>query len=373
MKRIIINGFLAGIMAVSVSTFTLAQTENSESKLEFALNGDAVYQIKLQEEGDEVSVVLKGDANVKDIKMIMDESVRTTISDLAVAMKKEIAEIRTAEKNGLMTKQEMADAISRVANEYTQDIEMEVERFNKSSRMNVKTEVEYHLTDTVPDQEERSIRIKVKGNPKSPKRTYHGFGLAFGWHAMILENAKVEGSIYPDIDFWRGGFSEIAYMANTRLGSSRSPLYLNYGASLLYNRADISGGDYFLQGRENPMFVDRQLDVRKSSLRTAYVNGTIGFKLAPGKRKGFHIEGNAYGGVLFRSKQDIEYRSEMNETVTEERKGRYGINRFNYGVSGGIGYNWVTLYARYDLSSLFNNNSVYDYTPISVGFRFNLM
>ena len=375
MKSIIIKGSIALSLLATSLPVSIAQNEVSvpktEKKIDVNLDG-SVYDITIKNEGDEVNVTIKGEA-IKGTKSPVSDSFRKEIAELVGEMKTEIAKIKNDHIDGKLTKEQMAEQIAEVAREYTEEIEVLVEEIN--TRATVETSVSVTPKDSLPriERDEESIRIKVKGKPKKGRRTYSGFSLAFGWHTLLLENQQVEGNIYPEINFWQGGFSEIAYMLNTRIGSTKSPLYLNYGASLVYNRADISGGDYFLQNNNGPMFVDRGLDVRQSRLRTAYVNGTIGFRVAPTKRKGFHMEANAYGGVLFRTKQVIEYRSETNERVNEERVGNYGVNTFNYGISGAIGYNWVSVYARYDLSSLFNNNSVYDYTPLTVGFRFNLM
>jgi len=392
MKRIILNSLLIAGCTGMLQYGALAQEEKKEVIIEKTekvqienekkvqstqRKEDADFNMKLSSDGDEVSVTLRGAAKTDAKGQAFSSDVRDNITDLVIAMKAEIAEIRAQEKAGEISKSEMAAEISKIAGTYSEMIEAKVESFNLENKTNIESELEWSLVDSLPSDKgssgESTLRIKMKGKPKPAKRTYSGFNLAFGWHTLLLNNTPVEGAIYPEIEFWRGGFSEIGYMLNTRLGGTRSPLFLNYGASLMYNRADIGGGNYFLQNENGPMFVDRQLDVRKSSLRTAYVNGTVGFKIAPGRRRGFHMEANAYGGVLFRTKQDIEYRSASDERVTEERRGNYGVNRFNYGVSAAVGYHWVSVYARYDLSSLFNNTSVYDFTPLSVGFKFNLM
>lgn len=383
MKKIILNSLLIagctgmlhyGALAQEEKEVIIEKTEQVQSTKE---KEDVDYKMKLSSDGDEVTVTLRGTSEIDDESQSLSIDVRDNITDLVIAMKAEIAEIRAQEAAGEISKSKMAEEISKIASTYSEIIETQVETFNQENKTDIESELEWSLVDTLPSTDnssgESTLRIKMKGKPKPSKRTYTGINLAFGWHTLLLNNPEVEGAIYPEVEFWRGGFSEIAFMLNTRIGKSRSPLYLNYGASLMYNRADISGGDYFLQNDNGPMFVDRQLDVRKSSLRTAYVNGTIGFKIAPGKRDGFHIEANAYGGVLFRTKQNIEYRSPSDEDVTEVRKGNYGVNRFNYGVSAAIGYHWVSVYARYDLSSLFDNTSVYDFTPLSIGFKFNLM
>ncbi len=223
----------------------------------------------------------------------------------------------------------------------------------------------------IESDEDRKIRLKLKGKPRQPRRTNMGFHIAFGWNTYLLNGDKQEGVSYPEMNFWQGSFSEWALMWNTRLGGSRSPIWLNYGASLMYHKVDLDDR-YLLSNVDAPVFFeDGTINLKSSTFHNAYVNGTLGLKIAPRGKKGGFLELNGFGGVNFRTKQKQEFRSPDDERVERESRARYGVNRFNYGVSAAIGYKWVSIYGRYDASSLFENKSVYDYHPLSVGIKMN--
>jgi hypothetical protein len=335
--------------------------------------------VKISSSGEEIEIVINESEELsKEEATLLRKEAQALVKLRAKEMKAEIDEVRERYKSGEITLDEMTVEIEEIANKRAREIEIEAKALEEAVRKEVEAKTRTAVTKSgsvtivEKDTQDASIRVKIKGKPKPLKRTYLGFTASWGWHTMILNNPKVEGNIYPEMDFWRGGFSEYAIMGNTRLGASRSPIWLNYGASLVYNRANIGGNNYLVFQDGMPSFEDRGVESRKANLRTAYVNGTIGFKIAPKGIKKFFVETNAFGGVLFRTKQDIEYRVPgSTEEVKETRRGNYGVNRFNYGLSAAVGYDFFSLYARYDMAGFFNNNSVYDYTPITVGLKFN--
>lgn len=339
-----------------------AQEENGKSE-------EKSIEITI-EESDELS-----DEEAKTLR----KNTQKLIKEKAQQMKAEIDEVRQRQKDGEITLEEMGEEIDAIARAYSKEIESEAEKLGNAIRKEVDESLSMYL-DTIPgeDDDETRIRIKVRDKKKSPKRTRANLILAVGWHTMLSSDAAAQ----PAINFWSGGFTEVGFLVNTRIGGARSPIHLNYGVSLLYNKADIGGGNFFLQTDDDgiPAFVDRNLDIRDNKLRTSLVTGTMGLKYAP-KRKGWHVEANGFAGVLFRAKQNIEF-VQGNEIIVEDRRARsgfYGISNFNYGVSAAFGYKQLSLYARYDISPVWDRINLPDglatnaFNAFSVGFRFNFI
>lgn len=345
--------------ALIVPFNTYAQKEKEEKSIEITI-----------EESEELT-----EEEAKTLR----KNTQELIKEKAKQMKEEIEAVRQRQKDGEITLEEMGEEIDAIAKAYSKEIEEEAEKLGNAIRREVEENISIY-TDTIPEEDgETKIRIKVRDKEKAPKRTRANLALAVGWHTMFTP----DGVNQPAVDFWRGGFTEVGVMVSTRLGGAKSPIHLNYGTSLLYNKADIGGGNFYLQTNDQqiPEFVDRNLDIRDNKLRTSYVTATLGFKIAP-KRKGWHFEANGFAGVLFRAKQNIEF-VQGDELIVEDRRarsGNYGINRFNYGVSAAFGYRNLSLYARYDLSPVWDRinlppdvSATNAFNAFSVGFRFNFI
>ena len=90
------------------------------------------------------------------------------------------------------------------------------------------------------------------------------------------------------------------------------------------------------------------------------------FKTHESFRMGF----GGYAGVNVKSKQILCFEDATGNDVTQKTKGDFNVNDFIYGVSAYIGYDEVSLYAKYDLNPVFQNNAV-DQKNISLGIRFD--
>ena len=77
-----------------------------------------------------------------------------------------------------------------------------------------------------------------------------------------------------------------------------------------------------------------------------------------------------YGRVRIKSKQILCYEDENGNDVRQKTKGDFNVNDFIYGASVYVGYQAVSLYAKYDLSPLFSDNLV-DQNNVSLGLRFD--
>lgn len=355
-----------------------AQTEPKKDR-------EVTVKVDTSEDGIEIEIENDDDLTAEEAKMIRKES-QAIIKAKTKELKAAIEKIRADFDAGKITEEEMGERISERAEAMSKEIEAEALRLAAAVRSEVSARVgeepeapESPESPEAPneprvsvddDGDERKIRINTKVKPRKKRRTYTGIAFSVGWHTM-LNDVNAAETTYPEMDFWKGGFTQIDFMMNTRIGGNRSPIWLNYGIGLLYQKADIAGNN-ILSHTTEPLFVQAPGTITSNKLRNHYVTGTLGLKIAPKGNDGFYVEMNGFAGARFRTKQNFEYTSADGEAVVEKRTARYGVNKFNYGASAAIGYKMVSVYARYDMSSLFENTSRYDYHPLSVGVKFNL-
>jgi hypothetical protein len=210
---------------------------------------------------------------------------------------------------------------------------------------------------------ESKVKVKVKGKPKAPRRTTWGLTFGFG-----------RGLQYPDNEFGRGRYFDIGLVGNTRIGGARSPIYLNYGISQVSSIIEIGDNKRLVMENGQPDF--RPIPgaaLIRARLNSNHLTGQMGIRIAPGRHERFHLDLLAYSGIRWLTTQELRYRSDQNERVDERRRSRYGTELINYGVMANIGYDWFSLFARYDLSSMFVVNDVHDIKPFSAGIRITLM
>jgi hypothetical protein len=77
-----------------------------------------------------------------------------------------------------------------------------------------------------------------------------------------------------------------------------------------------------------------------------------------------------YAGFRLKSKQFQKFEDTYGNDITVKEKGDFNVNNFIYGVSAYIGYKETSLYVKYDLNPIFENNVVKQ-NNISLGVRFD--
>jgi hypothetical protein len=86
--------------------------------------------------------------------------------------------------------------------------------------------------------------------------------------------------------------------------------------------------------------------------------------------KSWRVGLGGYAGFRIKSKQILCFDDANGNGVEQKTKGNYNVNDFNYGLSTYVGYESTSLYLKYDLQPLFENNPV-DQNNISLGLRFD--
>lgn len=210
------------------------------------------------------------------------------------------------------------------------------------------------------------------------KRTSSQFVYAIGVSNLATKGA-VENS---DFRYWQSRFYEWGLTFNSRIIPNHNLLHLKYGFSVMYNTIRPTDNRYFVPGGNGQTNLEVfPYEIEDSRFKNVYLvaplhvefdfsgnkskNDNTGFSTHKGVRFGI----GGYGGFRIKSKQKIYYDS-GDDKVRIKTKGDFNANDFIYGVSSYLGYKSTSLYLKYDLNPLFENNTI-DQNNISLGVRFD--
>ncbi|WP_035651740.1 hypothetical protein [Flavobacterium sp. ASV13] len=218
---------------------------------------------------------------------------------------------------------------------------------------------------------------KHKDSIRGERRTTSQFVFALG-----LNNTMIDGK-YQDSNYSFIGshFYEWGFTYNSRLMKNDNLLHAKYGLSLMYNNIRPTDNRTFVVNGNQTNLETSAVNLTESRFRNVYLvlpahlefdftrptvkDGKTYFKT----HKSFRFGVGGYAGINVKSKQilkfeedDLKYKSTI--------KGEYNVNNFIYGVSSYIGYRELSLYVKYDLNPLFQDNLVKE-NNISMGLRFD--
>ncbi|KAF2335351.1 hypothetical protein [Flavobacterium ginsenosidimutans] len=210
------------------------------------------------------------------------------------------------------------------------------------------------------------------------KRTTSQFVFAMGLNNMLADG-KLQDSNYK---FMGSHFYEWGFTYNSRLMKNDNLLHAKYGLSLMYNNIRPTSNRSFVVDGEQTNLVENQVHLTESRFRNVYLVAPVHLEFdftrpieRDGKtyfktHKSFRFGIGGYAGINVKSKQILKFEEEDLKYKTTI-KGDYNVNNFIYGLSSYIGYRELSLYCKYDLNPLFQNNLVKE-NNISLGLRVDL-
>jgi hypothetical protein len=216
--------------------------------------------------------------------------------------------------------------------------------------------------------------------PKYDIRTTDKFLLAIGFNNAIGDEQSLEDSPYK---LGGSGFVELGWVWQTRLFRESNFARINYGFSFQWNKLDIKNNQYFVQNGDETILQEFPLDIKKAKFRVTNLVLPVHFEFGPSKKRdytdrlrfdtddSFKIGLGGYGGVRLATLQKLVYEDEEGDRVRTKEKRNFNTSNFVYGLSGYIGFGDLAIYAKYDLSPLFQDQ-VFDQNNISLGLRWEL-
>lgn len=228
----------------------------------------------------------------------------------------------------------------------------------------------------------RIFGVSVKSKKKDvvyDRRTTSGAFIAVG-----LNNVITEGESLEDSDFKVGGsrFAELGWTWRTRVFKNSNWLRIKYGLAFQFNGLKPTDNRYYVDTGEETELQTYPLNLKKSKFRMDNLVLPVHFEFGPSKKvehddyfrysteNQFIFGLGGYGGINLGARQKLKYK-EDGENQKQKSKANYNTNNFIYGVSAYVGWGAASLYAKYDLNTIFKNNPV-DQRNISLGLRLDL-
>ncbi|PKB16045.1 hypothetical protein [Flavobacterium sp. 5] len=210
------------------------------------------------------------------------------------------------------------------------------------------------------------------------KRTTSQFVFALGVNNLVTDK-QVANS---DFKYWRSHFYEWGLTYNTRILKDDNLLHFKYGMSLMYNNLRSTDDRYFVKNGGQTDLVTSTVHLDESRFRNVYIMVPLHLEFDFTKKeirddatyfrthKSMRVGLGGYAGFRVKSKQILGFDDASGNDVDQKTKGNYNVNDFNYGLSTYVGYKETSIYLKYDLQPLFENNTV-DQNNISLGLRFD--
>lgn len=214
---------------------------------------------------------------------------------------------------------------------------------------------------------------------KYDKRTKSEFMMAFGFNNAIIDGSGLNDSPY---DAWNSRFFELGWVWTTRVLENSNAMRFRYGLSFQFNGLSPKDNRYFVDNEGLTELQEYPIDLKKVKLRSDNLVIPLHFEFGPSKvtktkdyirystYKQFKFGIGGYAGLNISSRQKLKYEID-GKTQKDKIKKDYNTSDFVYGLSSYIGKGDTTLYFKYDLSPLFNDNGI-DQKNISMGIRFDL-
>jgi hypothetical protein len=189
---------------------------------------------------------------------------------------------------------------------------------------------------------------------------------AIGWYNWCLATNAV-----PDIINWRSGFFEVGAISRYRFSRSNrfSPYHASIGLSIHTSSIRFSDNRY-LKDATIPAFESAQEQLDKNTFDNSSVVFSTGFAFIYPKKRRLLIEIQGYAAFRMQSHTTIRFANSEKGYVVTNTYGGFGIRPVNFGFSAAIGWKRLSLYGKYDITSIFKNELFGGIHPISIGLRF---
>ncbi|WP_353088164.1 hypothetical protein [Flavobacterium sp.] len=315
------------------------------------------------------------------------DKIEQVTSEEKLALKTAVEAVNVRLEKGEITAAQATTEKQVLATESAAKIESRVNQLNDELRILVQNKIDGKLAtrDTVYiDGKFFSINFhnhnkkKIKYTFRGEKRTTSQFVFAIG-----LNNVVTDGSVEnSDFRFSGSRFYEWGFTYNTRLFKKDNLLHVKYGMSLMYNDLRPTDNRVFEKQGDQTLLVTSPVNLESARFRNVYLVTPLHLEFDFSKKevkddktlfrthKSLRLGVGGYAGIRIKSKQKTEYKIDDMD-YDQKVKGDFNASNFIYGLSTYIGYRETSLYLKYDLNPLFQNNAIKQ-NNISLGVRFDL-
>ncbi|GAB1308706.1 hypothetical protein KH5_13890 [Urechidicola sp. KH5] len=238
---------------------------------------------------------------------------------------------------------------------------------------------------TVVAEEDDVVSIRFKDDDydkpiKYDRRTTSDLVVSFGWNNAVIEGESFNDSPYK---FWGSRYFELGWAWKTRLLNSSNALRVKYGFSFQWNGLKLDDNMYFVENGDETVFEEHPFNLKKAKLNITNVIFPVHLEFGPSRktqtdsyvrystRNKFKMGVGGYFGFNIGTYQKLKYTDDMGDKGKDKIKKGYNVSDLVYGLSTYVAFSNVGLYARYELSTIFENQSV-DQNLVALGLRFDM-
>jgi|GEM_PF-916165 len=187
------------------------------------------------------------------------------------------------------------------------------------------------------------------------------------------------GSGAPELRTLGSRYVNLGFDAAVRLGGAHSPAHLIFGPEFAFNNYMLEGNNKWVNQNGVTSVVletnGRQYQKTKLATSTFTVPLMLQFSFREKNERtgrshsGFTIGAGGFAGYRLSSWTKLKYFEDGN-TYKDKNSGSYGLNDWQYGLQGVIGYRSLTFFAKYNLNNLFREGQGPKAQTLSFGIRF---
>jgi hypothetical protein len=187
------------------------------------------------------------------------------------------------------------------------------------------------------------------------------------------------GSGAPELRTLGSRYVNLGFDAAVRLGGRRSPAHIIFGPEFSFNNYMLEGNNKWVSqnGITSAVAETNGRQYQKTKLATSTFTVPLMLQFSFREKdehtgrshQGFTIGAGGFAGYRLGSWTKLKYFEDGN-TYKDKNSGSYGLNDWQYGLQGVIGYRSLTFFAKYNLNELFREDQGPKAQTLSFGIRF---
>ncbi len=231
--------------------------------------------------------------------------------------------------------------------------------------------IEVGLGNVIDDNGSFLLGIRYKAPDKKPKfdkRTNINMVFAFG------VGGTTGGGTHLGRDYkvWKSTYSEIGLTFRTRLLKDSNFWRLGYGISFQQNQLSTTDNKHFVNDNGYTSLEVFPNQVKWNRLMIENIVVPVIMEFGPSVKKeskdyfrydastSYKVGLGVFAGVNTGAVQWIKY-VENDKNVKVKRRQDYNIERFVYGLKGYVGFGSLSIFANYELNTVFTNSAYSDH------------
>ena len=313
-------------------------------------------------------------------------AIKTAQANENLTLNEKIRVVKNQVDNGKITKDQAYQIIEIFSNEppiyveaYANDVAVEVDAVEVEAVDAAEENYDYDWgKETSPFDFAMGVQMDTVVKYGTKVTPYLAFGVG---------NVATDGAFAnSEFGYMRSNYFEWGIAARTPFGKTNNKWGIRYGLGFKYNGLATTQNRMFgLRGGDQTVTMPAPINLRKNYayFRNTYINIPISLDFTTTSKvyneanrrfttkEGINFGVGGYVGYNINSKQFIRYENADGYKISEQQKGDWNVNDFQYGLTAYAGKDHFKLVLKYDLSPVFTDNVV-DQNYWSIGLQLGL-